>query len=348
MPNNNLTSHRQPYFEIYLLDQDDLEKKKLTTVEGGSIALSAGSKLRASGQLTLKGPVEIAPADRIRVDYHTGTGVEWPLGVFVLATPRHQFADGSETLTIELLGKLAVIDEDKVTQSYAVTENANIINTVRDLIQSTGETRISLTESAAVVKSPMVWEAGTSKLRIINDLLAAVGYWSLHTDGAGNFIVAPYTRPDQRPVAWQFKDGANAVHLADWEYEIDLASIPNKVVLIAQPVGKNPPLIGVAENVDPQSQFSHPVRGRWITLVEKGAEAVDQKTIDLMAQKKLVDASNAIGDLRISHAPLPLAPAQAVEWESAGKKTRATIQEIRYSIDPVALCSTSLQGVINL
>src|SRR5690606_30012693 len=128
--------------------------------------------------------------------------------------------------------------------------------------------------------SPMVWEAGTSKLRIVNDLLAAIDYNSLWVDGQGNFRATPYVRPAARSITYsilndesgaalvrELADGQESIYLDEWSRDRDVYGVPNKVVAVATGTGDEEPLVGVATNEDPASPFSEPSRGRWIVHV---------------------------------------------------------------------------------
>ena len=191
----------------------------------------------------------------------------------------------------------------------------------------------------------MTWEAGTPRLTIFNDVLEAIGYWSMNVSGAGAFQIRPYVPPAQRPLSWQFKEGETSIHLPEWSREQDLAGIPNKVVLVSQGGDNKPALVGIARNMNPSSSASYPTRGRWITHTETGVEASNQEVITQMAEKKLLEASTAIAKIEIEHLPVPISTNDLVEFASQGVQTRATVQSIKYTLSPDGLCKTTLREV---
>src|SRR5690606_23496078 len=101
-------------------------------------------------------------------------------------------------------------------------------------------------DSTETLTSGMVWPAGTSKLRIINDLLSAINYFSLRCDGHGRYVAAPYLAPASRPVVRRFVPAPDAIHLPEFTRDRDLAGIPNKVVLVSSGSGDDEALVGVA------------------------------------------------------------------------------------------------------
>ena len=183
---------------------------------------------------------------------------------------------------------------------------------------------------------------------MINELLAVINYWALTTDGAGVYQAAPYVLPAKRESQWHFKAGTDAIHSPKFDRDQDLAAIPNRVLLISQGGGQTPALTATASNEDPNSPYSHIRRGRWIVHTQTGVEATNQKTLNDLAQRKLIDLSTPSAKLTIEHLPLPLTPNAAVNFTSQGIDTRATISSITYSLDPTALCKTTLKEIVDL
>ncbi|QWW20124.1 hypothetical protein I6B53_03235 [Schaalia sp. 19OD2882] len=345
----DLTGHRVAGFTVTLLDADEQEKGLLDGVTGGDVTLSAATRLRASGTLQVDevGQQIDWGTDRVRIDYEAN-GQAWPIGVFLLSAPTQSFEDGMVSRRVELLGKLAVIDQDATVSTLSLASGTRVTDAVRQILAEAGETRMAVTDSPETLKSQMVWDPGTSKLTVINDLLDAIGYWALSPDGAGVLQVRPYVRPAARPQSWTFAEGEQAVHSAKWDLEQDLADVPNRVVLVGQGSDDKPALVGVASNEDPDSPFGFPARGRWVTRTETGVEASSQEVIDSLARRRLIDASTPVATIRMTHMPLPLSPNDLVTWDTGGHKARATIHEIAYGLDPTALCRTTLKEVVDL
>lgn len=315
-----------------LLDSEDRPLGPLDGVTGGSAELVAQSVLGGSGALELDHRRDIDwMTHRVQAIYSDGT-VSWPVGTFLLSSPTESHTAFGVAYSVGLLTKMNVISEDTVEDRYSLAIGSPIVSTVVALIESTGEARISATESDVVLSSALTWEAGTSKLTVINDLLQAAGYWSLWCDGSGLFRVEPYVDPASRPVSFEFTHGEASVHFPDWGREQDNTSVPNKFVAVGQGDENVAPLVGVALNENPDSPYSYQSRGRWITAKDEGVEAETQAVIDQYAARKLRDAMNPASRLTVAHAMLPLDTNDLVAFiPEDGVRRLATVQRMSCS-----------------
>lgn len=328
--------HRSPRWRHVLLDGEDRPLRDLDGITGGRVEAVALSRLGGSGSLSLddrEHPIEIDwLSHRVQSIYDPGIpGVEaWPVSTMLFTSPTMTQHDGYRSYAVELLTKLSVVDEDSVGDVYSLPAGTPIIATVVSLIESTGEDRIAVTPSDAVLKNPQAWDAGESKLTIINELLEAAGYWSLWCDGSGMFRVEPYRNPLDRPVSYEFVQGEASIHEPEWGREQDLFSVPNRFLVIGQGSDNEPPLVGEALNEDPESPYSFQARGRWITRTEEGVEGESQSVFDQLAQRRLLDAMDPVARLTVTHAILPLEPNQLIRFADSGTDVRATIQRLSY------------------
>lgn len=328
---------RRPSWEYLLLNDLDIPIRALDGVTGGSVEVSATTRLGGSARLTLddRGQGIDWMRHRLQIRYNPGIrGVDpWPVGTYLFTSPSMTRHDDRITYQVDLLSKLAILDEDTVEDRYSLAAATPIIPTVVSLIESTGETRVAVTESEATLSGALMWEAGTPRLTIINDLLQAAGYWALWVDGAGQYRVEPYTAPGDRATVWEFAAGETAIHEPGWSREQDLSTVPNRAVIVGQGTDDTPPLVGVATNENPESPYSYQARGRWITRTETGVEAADQAVIDQLAQRRLVDAMSPVAKLSVSHAIVPLSPNDVVDFQSGAHQARATVQQMTLDLN---------------
>lgn len=327
---------RKPSWRFLLLDNRDRELGLLDGVKGGSIEVAALSRLGGNGQLQIdeRGQDIDWLSHRVQVVYNPGiAGVEgWPIATMMFTSPTLRKTATHVSYDVTLLPKMAVIDEDAVTADFTVDTGVNVIDTVVGLLESTGETRIAATGSDRVQVNPQTWEAGTSKLTIINDLLTSVDYWSLWCDGAGQFRVEPYTAPGDRAVSMRFVAGDGAFHRAVWERAQDLSSVPNRFIVVGQGSEDEEPLVGVAE-LPAESPFSFESRGKWVTRTEEGVEVADQLAADALAARRLNDLLAPVARLTVEHAVVPLVPNDRVHFRPYGLSARdATVQKMTYSL----------------
>lgn len=319
-------------WSFQLLDSQDRPLGELDGVTGGSADLASQAPLGGSGRMSLDHRRDIDwMAHRVQAMHSNGER-SWPVGTYLLTSPRENHTEFGVSYDVGLLTKMSIPNEDTVEQRHSVAAGAAVIPAVVAMLESTGETRIAATDSAATLAAGMTWEAGTPKLRIINDLLQAAGYWSLWCDGSGLFRVEPYVDPASRPVSFEFVHGENSLHFPDWGKEQDHTSVPNRFIAVGQGDEDEPPLVGVATNENPASPYSYQSRGRWITATEEGVEGTSQQVFDQYAARKLADAMSPVSRLTVTHAMLPLDPNDLVAFTPEdGRRRLATVQ--RMSMD---------------
>lgn len=326
------TRPRKPSWSYTLLDDSDTPIRSMREVVGGSAEIVALSRLGGSATLDLKdlGQDIDWMRHRVQVTYDPGvTGFPaWPVGVFMLSSPNERHDASGRSWSVAMLPKMQVIDEDQLSSTLSYPAGTNYVAAAVALIQSTGETRIAVTESDLVSAGALTFEAGTPKLTVVNELLTAAGYWSLWVDGSGQFRVEPYVNPADRAVSIDFRDSKGALHSVNWEREQDHSAVPNRFVVVGEGDGDTPPLVGVAENTDRNSPYSYPSRGRWITRTEEGVEAATQSVINQLAKRRLNDAMAPVGHLSVEHLMLPLNPNDVVSFSHGTYSGLATVQRM--------------------
>ena len=346
-PGDPLTSHRQESWRIDLLNNDDVPVAQLLGATGGSFSFNVNAEIRGGGSIEYRG----APIDwnqhRVQPWYRTdyrGQYREWPLGVFIVATPSTQYEDAGKSATLELYDKTQLLIDDQITSTYQVPAGANVIDAVRQALDAAGQRRTAIEDSDKTLATTMVWPVGTTRLRIINDLLAAANYFSLWADGDGVFRAVPYLRPAERGMSWGFEDNAQSIYSAEFTHDFDTFSVPNRVIVTGQSDGDTEAPVAVAEDVA-GSPFSYETRGRWVTRTEEGQDATDQATLQALADRLLQEGQQVGSVFSIRHAPIPLELNSSVAFRRAKEDidVAATVQEISYSMETGALCSTTLR-----
>lgn len=346
----DLSGPRAPSWHFELLDREDRPLGTLDGVTGGRIETSAFTKLGGSGELQIDetGAGIDWSSHRFRATYDPGieSVAPWDVATMLFTSPKTFHSDLGATHRVTVLPKTAVLDEDATDGVISFPEGTPIIPAVIQLIESAGEMRIAATDTGVTLGAPQVFEAGTSKLAVINKLLEAAGYWSIRCDGMGQFLLFPYTEPAARPVAYEFAAGEASIVMPDWEREQDMSSVPNKCVVVGEGSDELPPLVGVATNEDPTSPFSYQARGRWITRTETGVEAADQAVIDEIARRRLLSAMSPVAKIDATHAVLPLSPHQRIKFSPEGTVPRtATITRLKYTIDEFTDCAAEWREV---
>lgn len=349
---DNFAPPRITTFEFTRLSLGEVYLGHIEGVVGGSLEFAVPRSVKGAGTLNVIDYNQNIDwlTTRIKISC-TVNGYEWDLGVFVPSVPKEAWSATGRAWSIELLDKTCILDQDAVTGSFSLPEGTNVINAVRSLIQSTGETATSaITNTSQTLKNGLVWEPGTSKLRIINDLLDTAGYFALWCDGSGMFRAEPYTLPKSRPSVWEFSDITGPkIYLPEFEREQDIYAIPNRVVAVSQTNSEEPSLVSTASNTDPNSPYSYQNRGRWIVHTETGVEVTSQQALNTYASKRLVDLSSVQATFTIRHAPVPLYLNNVTTFTRTPSdiiNRKGAVQSMKISLDPTDLMETTFREVV--
>lgn len=362
---------RQADYRVMLTTPSGQDIGLLDGVESGSVTLSATSRLRASGQLSLTETSQEIDWFNMhaRVDY-VPVGMEgWPVATFVMSSPTRSVSEHRVTRDVELLSTLAYLDRmstDRIEQ----VEDAHLSGKgkysligryaakARNLrLGFTGFGEYSLAGGPSLINESIAYDVGTNVLTMLNDCARLVGWGALTPDPYGVVTGAPYIRPSRRPVSFVFREGDAAIHSAAWTIDRDIFSVPNVVVCIGTPgsddtqrgadkyyAGPSPAVVGVARNDNPRDPLSTVNRGE-IVHVETGVKATSQAAIDQVAQRILTEKAMPAASLVIEHLPLNIRPGEVVEFISQGQRLRGTVQDMKIPLSPTALVTTTIKEI---
>lgn len=352
---------RSQTFAAWWVDEDgnDLAKIDLGERASGRMVWNSNADLKIGGSLVVWDVPEWVQPLRHRVRVEATINSEtMPLGMYMIDMEDHAYRQRRGRHEITLLDQLQSPQQTKLIAPYAVGKGANIVQTAVNVLAACGETRVAVTPSTATLSAPLVWEPATSRLQVINDLLAAAGYWGLRTDASGYFVFAPYVLPENRPVVREFVAGEDSLMLPDYSKTNAYSGIPNRFIAVAPEydaqdnAGENvfTGLIGVATLMNNDSLFSYENRGnRWVDESEQ-VEAATQKEIDSIAQQKLAALINPSVTVNVEHALFPgLWLDQAIRVvPSNGAPYVATVTEMSFPLKANGLVSGGWREVVAL
>lgn len=276
-------------FRYELLDSSNVHKGWLDEVMSASVANNALADIKRTARLKMLDNPDIDwLADRVKpwVDLNDDAH---PQGVFLLSSPKRHHEKGIVTRDVEAYDQGVVLRDDKVEDRYTVAAATNYISAARTLLESAGIVEMNLTPTDKVLPAGREWDPGTSKGRIINDLLAAINYRSLYFDSAGAAVAEPYISPADAAPRHLYATDQDSLIMPGAEEELDLFGIANKWVLYTSEPDL-PSLVSVYANSNPNSPTSTVSRGR--TIVDfRQVEAADQAILDARAERLAFEAS---------------------------------------------------------
>lgn len=349
--------YRAERFSVLVLDGQDRPLGDEYDITGGDLTFSTDARIKGGGQVTVKAhhPAEWWGTKRFQVWAHVNT-YAWPLGVFLPSSPVNDHSGNGVSYSIDLQDKLLVLDQDHIEAALSIPTGTNLVDYIVALIRDAGERKVAITPSPKENKRPLVWDAGTPKLTIVNDILDYIGYFSLTCNGNGQYVASPYVVPAERPVGWEFWEGDRALFTPEYTHEQDLMNIPNKIVYICQSSGfvegpfgvdivETPMLIGVAKNEDPASPYSFQNRGRWITETKTDIEAESQEIIDKMALTRLENAMDPLTKVTAEAALLPLTLNDVVHFRTEFYDMFMSVRKFDMELRPGELMQVTLRKV---
>lgn len=361
---------RQADYRVMLTTPDGQDIGLLDGVESGSVTLSATSRLRASGQLSLTETAQQIDWFNMhaRVDY-VPVGMEgWPVSTFVMSSPTRSVNDHRVTRDVELLSTLAYLDRmstDRIEQ----VENDHLSDGKWSLIKryaaKAKNLRMGFTKfgdygfvgGPSLINEAITYDVGTNVLTMLNDCARIVGWGALTPDPYGVITGGPYIRPSRRPVSFVFREGDEAIHSADWTIDRDIFSIPNVVVCVGTPgsddtqrgadkyyAGPSPAVVGVARNNSKADPLSTVNRGE-VVHVETGVKVTSQSAIDQWAARVLAEKSMPAATLVLEHLPVNIRPGDVIGFVSQGQRLRGTVQKMEIPLSPTALVKTEIKEI---
>jgi len=289
---------------------------------------------------------------------------ENPLGVFLVSNADEEWEDTGRVWSLELLDRTTVPAQEEIDQTYSLAAGSLILQTVKTILAGCGESITINEASTLATSSGMVWPAGTTKLKIINDLLDVAGYNSLWIDGNGLFQTTPRVLPADRSIKYEvfninreLVDGEQSIYLPDWQRRRDSFKVPNKVVCVQAATGSDSTaLIGSYTNTDPNSPYSTVSRGRTITYTADSIEVPDGTSAEITAfltaraRTILIQMSAVQAQVKVDHLPIPIRVSDVLRFAhtKAGIDARHVITRIQLETSSTGLMASTLQEVISL
>ena len=239
------SAHLQVSCGVELLTEQDVLIEDISAdlqPAGSMVERKVGTLLPARCRLRLSRELQwgwqrVRPYISI-TDMQTGVTDRWNLGVFVLASPSRRAAEVPATFDVDGFDKIHTLNAP-YGSSFQLAAGTGVLGAVSSLLTAAGETRVAIDQSAVAVTLPTarVWplDQGTTRLKVINDLLGLVGYVPLWSDRDGVLRSAPDVPRAQIGPMWAYS--ADSVQTStvsvDREVSADLFAAPNRWVFVS-------------------------------------------------------------------------------------------------------------------
>jgi hypothetical protein len=326
--------------------RDELEE--IATIRpGGSLTRNVNTSLKEAGQLTAAGPLSIGD-DLLRVYYDVtdedGASESIAIATMHAATERSDFSAASEACSLRLYSALLALEQDRLDASLTVASGTVAVSKAAEIAVDLGLPVVA-SASSKTLTADMSWDAGTTRLEVVNDLLEFAGFWSAGVDGWGRVVMAPYESPAARSVAWTFQSGEGCTFLPSVSRATDAFDVPNKCVLVASMLDST--LVGSYTNDDPLSPFSTVSRGRTIAITDTVSDAETTEDLVARAQMRLAAATSSSETVVLSHAyaPVTIGDAVRLRWSGRGIDHDAAVQSQELTLVPSLMTRTTAKRI---
>ena len=348
---SSLTGFRRPTFRFTSVNAGGTPLGVLPSVwrDEGGLDLSQQATIRGSGDLS-RAVADGAISDRIKVEYvldqDTPHEKAWPLGVYYSASPVTAYNSMVASSSVEIYDGLLVLHEDAIPTPLHLPVGTNPVAEVLYQLTLVGANRYAVVQTTKTLKAAMTFKAGTTRLQIINQLLAAADYWAIWCDGDGVYQIQPYVEPAQRPIEWRFLPGRDSIFSADVEVEDDIYAVPNRVIGLSRTTGEEPPLTATATITDTSSPYHFNNLGRWRTEVLEDVDVTEQADLQKKVNRRLLEASTVARKVTLRHGWVPITINSVVYLDAFGVTGRFVVINQAIPFDPKELVTSTLREVV--
>lgn len=246
---------RSLYFRVEMLD-GFVSKGELET-ENFSISMDYTAEIKFSASLTVaNNPKMDWQKNRIKITM-IDNGEESVLGTFIPQYVSKQYTGNSELLNVEAYDLSILVQMDCITQRLNISQGEKYLDVIQELLVSAGIQNVNAVSSDATFLTDRDdWDIGTSKIKIVNQLLQEIGYADMSTDSNGAVILMPYAEPSPDNIKQQYDNGNVSVLMPDFSSTNNSYEIPNIFVGIVSNPDIDDPIIYQYTNDDPASPTS--------------------------------------------------------------------------------------------
>ncbi len=336
------TGHRTEalYFRLFKTDGTDLGT--LDGVESCTLDGSIFADVRWTGRLSWSGTTAIPWRDvLVQPWYQVQGGGAWPLGMFYCRSPKTTRTDTTPLAAdVTLYDATLRLGADWTSQPAPVSipAGAGIASTVTTRLQAAGISKYAITPTSKTLSAPLVYETGDSEAKILNGLLAAAGYWSVHADPYGVILGEPYVDPSTRVPSWEFPEGGDlSVAGEEWDLEADDFQVWNRLSGITRAVDPAVPITYTAnlDTLAPWSPHTQAKRGMVITgATMRDVDAADLPALKAIVDRALLDQASVAERITITHPWLDKVQlGDVVTWWADGEARRYAIEKQSLSLE---------------
>lgn len=337
---------------------DFAEGADLGNVTSGSVELSAFSDLKATCQFAFEGGAEPGTNDLIRIYYSFdddhGEHAEFCIGTFFVGYANTSYSlDGDSLMAsgdVDGWSVLKALQDVQMGYAYTVNSGTQPIAKAIELIQGVGLPVNAANESEYVLANDHTFEPTDTLLTVVNWLCTTANYQAPYPDAYGTVQLTRYIDPSERATVAEFADDDRSIMYPDVSIENDWQEIPNVFKLYYDT--EELAMHAEARNVTGSKASLDARGGRELSEVDSvselaGADSAEKlANLESMAATKLLNNSQEIERVELSHPYIPLMANDAVSVKYADMAWSGNVQTMKVSLEPSTKCDTVLRRFV--
>lgn len=241
----------------YDIIRNGVEYSKIESVGTPSITMVASAEIKTSlsGMFVISDDVDLV-TDHIR-PYMYLDGIEHALGEFIVGASDDEYAYGAKHTEIEAYDLGYKVKNSYLSSVLYKSSGSSYLDVIQEQLLLCGINRVIADPcSATLATSREDWEIGTSRLQIINDLLAEINFNSLWFDSNGNARLTKYVNPTAENAAHTYKADEFSIIAERATRATDMYGAYNDFIAIVSGPDYDHPLVATSTNDNPASALS--------------------------------------------------------------------------------------------
>lgn len=236
-------------------------------------------------------------------------GSEWPLGIFLFADASRRLLTVGDELNGSGHDLLFMLDQG-ADETIRYPRGTNLSAILEDQADAVAFPRVSIDATTASATAPLAWQAGTSRLKVMEEVAQMAGFLSPYVTNDGTLRARALPLTDQP--TFDYSPGTRVVAdtglLSD-----DLLKTPNRFVVIDGAAGDSP-IVGTYDLPDASP----------LSIANRGFTIADVRTLQGLASPAAADAAAAAAALEAG------AGYEALAFDAIPDYRHDTFDVIRY------------------
>lgn len=293
----------------YTLIRNGADYGSIKTFEGGepTIRMSSSGDIKTSlsGSFLIPEKSYDLLSDQIRPEMIID-GTVYHLGIFLPASVA-EIEDGPDRyLQVEAFDQGWQVQDSRLDNLLHIDAGISYTQAIEARLAEAGIALVSSTDSDAVLPEAREWNVGTSRLSIINELLAEINYNPLWFDAEGLAVLQPVSVPDAANIKHRIRSSDPGILLrSSVQKSVDIYRTPNVFIAVCSNPDKSGVMRAVAVNDNLQSPLSTIRRGRSISTVIQVQNIADATELQAFADRARNDSLITGEQIRITTGLLP-------------------------------------------